>query len=165
MGLLAILDFNKKLQYGTAEEDVSEVEYPLFSWEEIFPPFMGDCEHSTAVRFILTEYPFKLFSSSIPYEEIPQKLCLTFKSSHGIQMNNAAKEFAAFLSLVTRRRVFPIKLTRINGLPIESEMCFYHRLPVQEQQSLKEIEPKPIYQLLNKLQAIDRKISNSFILA
>jgi hypothetical protein len=165
MGLLEILDFHKKMQSEMKEENVSEVEYQLFSWGEIFPPFMGNREHSDAARFILKEYPFKLFSSSTPYEEIPQKLCLTFKSPSGNDYNNSAKEFAAFLSLVTRRRVFPIKLSRVNGLPIESEIYFYSRLPVQERQSLKEIEPQTFYKLLDKLATIERKISNSFILA
>jgi hypothetical protein len=91
MGLLEILDFHKKLQSGMKEENGSEVEYQLFSWGEIFPPFMGDREHSDAARFILKEYPFKLFSSSTPYEEIPQKLCLTFKSPFGNNDNNSAK--------------------------------------------------------------------------
>jgi hypothetical protein len=44
-------------------------------------------------------------------------------------------------------------------------MHFYSRLPVQERQCLKEIEPQAFYKLLDKLETIERKISNSFILA
>jgi len=63
MGLLAVLDSHKKGQEGV------EIEYKLYSCGEIFPPFLGDREHSTAARFILTQFPFKLFSSSTPYDE------------------------------------------------------------------------------------------------
>jgi hypothetical protein len=165
MGLLETLNFFRELQSGITNENVSEIEYQLLSWGEIFSPFMGDREHSRAARFIFKEYPFKLFSSSTPYEEIPQKLCLTFKSSGETNDHDAAKEFAAFLSLITRRRVFPIRLTSIDGLPIESETYFYRHLPVQERQNLKEIEPKVIYQFLDKLANIQKEISISFVLA
>jgi hypothetical protein len=106
MGLLAVLDTHKKGKEG------AEIEYKLYSWGEIFPPFLGDRAHSTAARFILTQFPFKLFSSSTPYDDpLPQKLCLTFKAPHevkkgtehttisGIFAHEIAKEFAAFLSL------------------------------------------------------------------
>ncbi len=172
MGLLAVLDSHKKGQEGV------EIEYKLYSWGEIFPPFLGDREHSTAARFILAEFPFKLFSSSTPYDDpLPQKLCLTFKAPHevkkdtghthisGIFAHEIAKEFAAFLSLFTRRRVFAEKQLRVDGLPIEQEGEIYQRSHFQERQRLKEIDPKEIYKLLDNLQALDRNIANGFILA
>jgi hypothetical protein len=172
MGLLAVLDTHKKGQDG------GEIEYRLYSWGEIFPPFLGDREHSTAARFILTEFPFKLFSSSTPYDDpLPQKLCLTFKAAHevktetehttisGIFAHEIAKEFAAFLSLHTRRRVFAEKQLRYDGLPIEQEGQIYQRSHFQERQRLKEIDPKDIYHLLDNLQAMDRRVANGFILA
>jgi hypothetical protein len=73
LGLLDVLD-----QYEFKKGDSYEVEYRLVSWGEVYPPFLGDREHSLAARFILHDFPFKLFSVSIPYSEIPQKLCLTF---------------------------------------------------------------------------------------
>ena len=75
LGLLDVLD-----QYEFKKGDSYEVEYRLVSWGEIYPPFLGDREHSLAARFILHDFPFKLFSVSLPYSEIPQKLCLTFHS-------------------------------------------------------------------------------------
>lgn len=172
MGLLAVLDSNKKDQEGV------EIEYRLYSWGEIFPPFLGDREHSTAARFILTEFPFKLFSSSTPYDDpLPQKLCLTFKAPHevkeetehlhvsGIFAHEIGNEFAAFLSLYTRRRVFAENQLRYDGLPIEQEGEVYQRSHFQERQRLKEIDPNEIYKLLNTLQALDRNIANGFILA
>jgi hypothetical protein len=172
MGLLAVLDTHKKGQEGV------EIEYRLYSWGEIFPPFPGDREHSTAARFILTEFPFKIFSSSTPYDDpLPQKLCLTFKAPHevkketehttisGIFAHEIAKEFAAFLSLYTRRRVFAEKQLRYDGLPVEQEGEIYQRSHFQERQRLKEIDPKEIYKLLDNLQALDRNIANGFILA
>jgi len=176
MGLLTALDFHKRLQSGKVEECV-EVEYQLYSWGEIYSPFLGDREHSINARYILRDFPFKLFSSSTPYQTLPQKLCLTFKApyemrkdigrfrSSGIFPEEIAKEFAAFLSLVTRRRVFVDRQIRYNGLPIEQEVDIYKHLHFQEKQRLKEIEPKEIYQLLENLQAMDRRIANSFILA
>ncbi len=172
MGLLAVLDTHKEGQEGV------EIEYRLYSWGEIFPPFLGDREHSTAARFILTQFPFKIFSSSTPYDDpLPQKLCLTFKAPHevkketehvsisGIFAHEIAKEFAAFLSLYTRRRVFAEKQLRYDGLPIEQEGEIYQRSHFQERQRLKEIDPKEIYKLLDNLQALDRNIANGFMLA
>src|SRR4029077_4197634 len=75
LGLLDVLDHHK-----FKKGESYEVEYRLVSWGEIYPPFLGDREHSLAARFILHDFPFKLFSVSIPYSEIPQKLCLTFHS-------------------------------------------------------------------------------------
>ena len=172
MGLLAVFDSNKTGQEGV------EIEYRLYSWGEIFPPFLGNREHSTAARFILTEFPFKIFSSSTPYDDpLPQKLCLTFKAPDEVKKENGhihisgifaheiAKEFAAFLSLYTRRRVFAEKQLRVDGLPIEQEGEIYQRSHFQERQRLKEIDPKEIYQLLDNLQSLDRNIANGFLLA
>jgi hypothetical protein len=172
MGLLAVLDSHKNNQEGV------EIEYRLYSWGEIFPPFLGNREHSTVARFILTQFPFKLFSSSTPYDDpLPQKLCLTFKAPHevkkedghihisGIFAHEIAKEFAAFLSIYTRRRVFAEKQLRVDGLPIEQEGEMYQRPHFQERQRLKEIDPKEIYELLDNLQTLDRNVANGFILA
>jgi len=172
MGLLAVLDTHNNNQEGV------EIEYRLYSWGEIFPPFLGNREHSTVARFILSEFPFKIFSSSTPHDDpLPQKLCLTFKAPHevkketehahisGIFAHEIANEFAAFLSLFTRRRVFAEKQLRIDGLPIEQEGEIYQRSHFQERQRLKEIDPKEIYQLLDNLQALDRNIANGFMLA
>jgi hypothetical protein len=177
MGLLEALDFHKDLLNGRLGDSV-EVEYRLHSWGEIFPPFVGDREHSIAARFILTEFPFKLFSSSTPYDDpLPQKLCLTFRAPHeerwhlnnscvsGFFSHEIAKEFAAFLSLVTRRRIFVGKQIRYEDLPIEVEAGLYSRSNVQERQRAKEIQPKEIYPLLDNLQNMDRRIANGFILA
>ncbi len=176
MGLLEALDFYKNLQSGMTGECI-EVEYRLYSWGEIYPPFWGDREHSVAARYILTEFPFKLFSSSTPYDPLPQKLCLTFKAPYkvkedseqihisGIFADEIAKEFAAFLSLVTRRRVFVSRQIRYDGLPIEEETYLYQRSHFQERQRLKEINPEEIYQLLENLRIMDRRIGNGFIIA
>ncbi len=177
MGLLAALDHQKKRQ-GQKEGEGKEIEYRLYSWGEIYPPFLGDREHSIAARFILTEFPFKLFSSSTPYDDpLPQKLCLIFNPPHevrkddehinisGIFAHEIAKEFAAFLSLYTRRRVFADRQLRVGGLPIEQEGEIYRRSHFQERQRLKEIAPKEIYQLLDNLQTMDRSVANGFILA
>ena len=173
MGLLTALDFHKSGIAG----DCIEVEYRLYSWGEIYPPFIGDREHSMAARYIIRDFPFKLFSSSTPYNTPPQKLCLTFKAPDevkkdtgtfrisGIFPEEIAKEFAAFLSLVTRRRIFIGKQMRYNGLPIEQEVDLYPQSHFQERQRLKEIEPNQIYNLLENLQAMDRNIADSFILA
>jgi hypothetical protein len=177
MGLLAALDLHKRLQSGIEGKCV-EVEYLLYSWGEIYPPFLGNREHSIAARYILRDFPFKLFSSSTPYDDpLPQKLCLTFKSPFevkkdtkvihmsGIFPEETVKEFTAFLSLVTRRRVFVSRQVRYDGLPIEKEVDLYQQSHFQEKQRLKEIEPKEIYQLLENLQVMDRRIADGFILA
>jgi len=177
MGLLEALDFHKDFLNDRAGRSV-EVEYRLHSWGEIFPSFVGDREHSIAARFILTEFPFKLFSSSTPYDDpLPQRLCLTFQAPHeerchsnnlhlsGFFSHEIAKEFAAFLSLVTRRRIFVDKQIRYEGLPVEDETELYSPSHVQERQRLKEIQPKEIYRLLDNLQGMDRSIANGFILA
>jgi len=176
MGLLEALDLHKNVQSGK-DEKYSEVEYRLYSWGEICSPFIGDREHSVWARHILADFPFKLFSSSNPYDELPQKLCLTFKAPYEMKINRErvklsgifsheiAKEFAAFLSLVTRRRVLVGKQLRYDGLPIEEEVDQYERSHFQERQRLKELEPKKIYQLLDNLQSMDRYIANGYILA
>jgi len=173
MGLLTTLDFHKSGIAG----DCIEVEYLLYSWGEIYSPFIGDRKHSIAARYILRDFPFKLFSFSTPYNTPPQKLCLTFKAPNevkkdtgklrisGIFQKEIAKEFAAFLSLVTRRRIFIGKQMRYNELPIEQEVDLYPQSHFQERQRIKEIEPKQIYHLLENLQAMDRPIADSFILA
>lgn len=172
MSLLAALDHH----YGCSLEQSVEVEYRLVSWGEIFPPFLGAREHSTGARFILREFPFKLFSVSIPHSGRPQKLCLTFHAPlqtresgniHSIDLcqDQIAKEFAAFLSLTTRRRVFAARETRRGGLPTEQSAYIYERSHPQERQALREIEPLQIYTLLQSLQAMDRRIARSFVLA
>lgn len=171
MSILAALDY----YYNNKSDDYVEVEYRLLSWGEIYPPFFGDREHSLSAKFILREYPFKLFSISTPYSEIPQKLCLTFKAPIQTQVigrttsisprqGAIAKEFTAFLSLITRRRVFAVGQTRESGLPTETTTEIYTRSHQQERQQLKEIDPEYIYRLLNNLQAMDRQIAESYVL-
>lgn len=172
MGLLDILDYH----YENGNEESVEVEYHLLSWGEIYPPFVGDREHSTTARFILQDLPFKLFSVLIPYSELPQKFCLTFRNpmivrgtekvtSIGSNQHDVAKEFAAFLSLFTRRRIFSLGQTRENGLPMEQMVNMYARPHSQERQQLKEINPSEVYRLLMNLQRMDREIARSFILS
>ena len=177
MGLLSALDFHEQVESGAVTSG-TEIEYRLYSWGEIYAPFQGDREHSLAARFILPDFPFKIFSSSTPYDApVPQKLCLTFRAPHevkadtkvvhtsGIFPHEIAEEFAAFLSVVTRRRVFVGKQTRSDGLPIEMEGGPYVRTYLQEPQRLKEIDRAHIKALLRNLRAIDRRIANSFVLA
>ena len=172
MGLLDVLDFH----YGATSCESSEVEYRLLSWGEIYPPFLGNREHSTAAQFILHDFPFKLFSVSVPYSEVPQKLCLTFRApnkarksriitSSGIYPHEVAKEFAAFMSLLTRRRIFAVGQTRANGLPVDQNVDIYGRSHFQERQRLKEVDPKEIDRLLKNLQQLDERIARGFILA
>ena len=175
MGLLEALDFHKDLQTGRLKDYV-EVEYRLQSWGDILCPFIGDREHSTAARFVLTEFPFKLFSSSTPYGPLPQRLCLTFRAPHEERVHSKdfirggyfpleiANEFVAFLSLVSRRRTFVRGLTRTNGLPTDDEAEPRRGLPFQERQRMKEIHPGEIYRLLNNLQTMERRIANGFVL-
>ncbi len=114
-----------------------------------------------------------MFSSSIPEGPLPQKLCLTFRApletrQKGHLVGNfpheIAKEFTAFLSLITRRRIFVAKKTRSDGLPMEEEVEPYQHSHFQEKQRPKMIKPKKIKQLLDKLQAMDEHIANGFIL-
>jgi hypothetical protein len=172
MSLLNALDFH----FDTENVENSEVEYRLLSWGEIFSPFLGDREHSTAARFILREFPFKLFSASNPYTEIPQKLVLTFRAplqtsvkgkvtSMNYKQDEIAKEFTAFLSVVTRRRVFVVGQTRYDGLPIEQAAELYDRSYSHERQQLKEIEPEKISRLLENLQKMNRELAQRFVLA
>jgi hypothetical protein len=173
MGLLAALDHH----YENSDVESEEIEYRLITWGEIYPPFLGNREHSLAAQFILTQLPFKLFSVSTPHSELPQKLCLSFHpppllthetkylSGTRFYIDEIAKEFSAFLSIITRRRVFTVGLTRVNGLPIEESVNIYQRHHFQEKQSLREIQPSEIYALLGNLQAMDRRLARSFILA
>lgn len=170
MGLLRALDYHKSPSFRLGKG----VEYQLYSWGEIGPPFLGDREHSMRARCILCKFPFRLFSSSTPGNgQWPHKLCLTFKTSYevrgedtrGFYSDETAKEFAAFLSLVTRRRVFASKLIRSDGLPVEEEVHLYQRSHFQERQGSKEIEPEQIYLLLENLRTMDRRIADIFILA
>lgn len=177
MGLLATLDLHKQVRSDEAAGAYSEVEYRLISWGEIYPPFLGVREHSIAARYILRDFPFKLFSVSTPYSRVPQSLALTFRApyelkkesdaSHvsGIFADEIAKEFAAFLSLITRRRVFAAQQTRYDGLPLEQDSELYQRAHYQEGQRLKEIKPDEIYRLLLNLQAMQRSTANAFVLA
>jgi hypothetical protein len=106
---------------------------------------------------------------------LPQKLNLTFKAPfeirgakkniHGVFPDEIAQEFAAFLSLITRRRIFVGNQTRLNDLPIEKNVHLYSRSHAQEFQISKIIDTSEIYQLLNNLQKMDRHIANAFILA
>lgn len=90
----------------------------------------------------------------------------TSRATHsGFYAEEIAKEFAALLSLVTRRRIFAVRQTRMNGLPIEESAKFYQSSHYQEPQRLKEIYPAEINKLLINLQAMDRRLARSFILA
>jgi hypothetical protein len=153
-----------------------EVEYRLVSWGEIYPPFMGNREHSIHAQFILQDFPFKLFSVSIPYSELPQKLCLTFRdpvlkrgteqaTTVGPDSDEAATEFAAFLSIYTRRRVFPVGQTRVDGFPAEQPVGAYLRPHSQEPQQIKELNPSEVYQLLRNLQSMDRQTARRCVLS
>ena len=168
-GLLGALDFHQRPNSGEAEE----VECQLYSWGEVYSVLCGDRGHSTEDRHILRNLPFKLFSSSIPEGPLPQKLCLTFRApletrhkGHlvGNFPHEIAKEFTAFLSLITRRRIFVAKKTRSDDLPMEEEVEPYQHSHFQEKQRDKMIKPKEIKQLLDKLQSMDEHIANGFIL-
>lgn len=168
-GLLGALDFDRCSKSKKAEE----VEYQLYSWGEVYSVLTGDRGHSTRDRHILRCFPFKLFSSSLPEGPLPQKLCVTFRApletrhkGHlvGNFPHEIAKEFTAFLSLITRRRIFVTKKTRSDGLPMEEEVEPYQYSHFQEKQRNKMIKPKEIKQLLDKLQAMDEHIANGFIL-
>lgn len=164
MGLLSALDSHK----SSEALEYREFEYRLYSMGEIYPPFMGDREHSDAARYILKDFPFKVFSSSAPYEVLPQKLTLTFKIpilERNEFPDEIASEFAAFLSLVTRRRVFVDRQIRRDGLPIEEKIELYPRSNYHEEQRLREIKPVDIYDLLEKLRLMDRRLAEVFILA
>jgi len=177
MGLLATLDLHKQVKSDEAAGAYPGVEYRLISWGEIYPPFLGDREHSIAARYILRDFPFKLFSVSTPYSRVPQSLALTFRAPYevkkesdasrvsGIFADEIAKEFAALLSLITRRRVFAVRQTRYDGLPLEQDSELYQRAHYQEGQRLKEIKPDEIYRLLWNLQAMQRPTANAFVLA
>lgn len=170
-GLLGALDFDKWSKSKKAEE----VEYQLYSWGEIFcSSFQGAREHSIEARHILRWFPFKLFSSSLPEGPLPQKLCLTFRApletrQEGHLVGNfpheIAKGFSAFLSLITRRRIFVTKKTRSDGLPMEEEVELYQHWHSQEKQRPKGVNPEQIRQLLDNLRALDEPIANSFVLA
>ena len=170
-GLLGALDFDK----CSTSKNAEEVEYQLYSWGEIFcSSFQGPREHSTEARHILRCFPFKLFSSSLPEGPLPQKLCVTFRApletrqeGHlvGYFPHEIAKEFTAFLSLITRRRIFVTKKTRSDGLPMEEEVELYQHLHSQEKQGSKGVDPEQIRQLLDNLRALDEPIANSFVLA
>jgi len=184
MSLLNTLNFHSTHDLTEESHDFVEVEYRLQSWGEIYAPFQGaHREHSLEARHILKEFPFKLFSVSIPIDGgLPQKLCLIFKEPHkekasgidskgmhyritGYFPEDTAKEFAAFLSLVTRRRVFAVGKTRENNLPLEASAHLYQNIHFQEEQEQKEIPPSYIYSLLSKLQKLDRKVADTFLLA
>lgn len=169
MGLLDALDSHAAQPAGG-----DEFEYEFHSWGEIFPPFFGDREHSVAARFILNEFPFKTFCASQPYDDPPpQKLAVTFRGPAGVMLrpgerlspDYTAEEFAAFLSLVTRRRVFVDRLTRVNGLPMEKRVGIYNPRHAQEPQRLREIDPSLLYSLLDNLRRLDRHVGNGFVLA
>jgi len=172
LGLLDVLDH----QYAKGTEESVEVEYRLLSWGEIYAPFIGNREHSLAAQHIINDFPFKLFSVSIPYSDIPQKLCLTFKApvlarkkgnviSSGYSPDDTAKEFSAFLSVVTRHRVFPVGQTRLNSTPVDQTANIYARSHSQERQQLKEIDPSEFDQLLINFQRMNRNVANSLVLS
>jgi hypothetical protein len=39
--------------YNKSKDEAVEIEYRLISWGEIYPPFLGDREHSVEARVIL----------------------------------------------------------------------------------------------------------------
>lgn len=93
-------------------------------------------------------------------------MCLTFKRPFDKYGDEIAKEFSAFLSLYSRRRVFPYKTTRVDNLPIEIDNeILYPRSHYQEKQYGAEIDIQEFDDLLRKLTKIDRRIAHSFLLA
>ena len=174
MGILAALDYNAERPSGLKPLE-NEVEYRLFSWGEILGPFVGDREHSTLARFILHDFPFKLFISSTS-GSLPQHLSLCFRAPHeikdtrsihieGLFPHEIAQEFAAFLSLVTRRRVIGDMQCRMGGLPIEDRGRTYYGTGPQERQRAKEINPGNISQLLESLRLMNRQTAEGYMLA
>lgn len=173
MGLLETLDFHDR---SKGEDEGNQFEYQLYSWGKIFPQLSHYADIEDAVhhghleaRYILDKFPFILFISK---DSMPQKLCLTFRPAYetrgnisGTFSDETAKEFAAFLSLVSRRRVFVDKQTRYDNIPIEEDVDLYIQSHSQEPQWSKLIKRDEIYQLLNNLQKMDRGIARAFILA
>lgn len=176
IGLLKTLDYHRHSKSGKVMP--VEIEYQLYSWGGLYPPFIGGSpEHTLRTCYVLNNFPFKLFSYS-PYGQLPQKLCLTFNKygssvlldQHGdidygdyTSPDETAKEFAAFLSLVTRRRIFVDRQIRYEGLPIDNEVYFYRPSHFQERQRMKEIDHREIYQLMENLRSMD--IGDTFITA
>ena len=125
---------------------------------------------------ILRNFPFRLFSVSTPHSEPPQQLCISFCAPHriigipedrlsGFFADEIAEEFAAFLAAVTRRRVFALRQTRVDGWPIEEPARAYPGYHFQAPQGMKEIGPEQIDELLRSLQAMDRPLARSYVLA
>ena len=174
--LLEVLDFEKR-RMTAAPEEYSIIEYQIYSTGEIIIPFIGDSEHSTLARHILNDFPFILFSSSTPCSNhLPQKLTVTFASPNitkidedhfhlgGEFPDEIASDFVAFLSLYTRRRLFPGGITRIGNLPISEQADTNNRI-IRIRQLPREIDTKDFYALLSNLQKMDRKIAETFILS
>jgi len=173
MGLLAVLDHHAG-DRATQPEYREEVEYRLISWGEVCAPFAGNRKHSPYGRVVLDKAPFKLVSISEPYSRPPQKLSLSFTAPmesrpeanlSGVFPHEAAQEFAAFLSVLTRRRIFAYQLSRSNDWPVEEQFEYYEQSHSQELQKPKEVEPGNVYDLLQRLRTMERAIGERFILA
>ena len=174
---LAALDYHYD-QSDRQSTGATEVEYLLHSWGEIFAPFLGNREHSDAARFILNDYPFKLFSSNMPHEgPVPYRLTATFYAPYetkvkdeigsigGIYEDDIAQGLAGFLSMYTRRRVFHHHSTRHDGMPIIQEPRNAPSAVGHRVQRLREIDSSEFYELLFNLQAMRREVGRSFVLA
>jgi len=160
-GILAALDFH----YGEAKGHFSEVEYQLLSTGELATQFAGDREHSLEARILLRDFPFKMFCVSQPTAECRQTLCVAFKCPSNTSAHEVGNEFAAFLSLLTRRRIFALKQTRCDGLPVEHQpRSFFDRSEGQLQSSTT-IQQEEIALLLMTIQKLDAKTSSGFVLA
>ena len=173
MGILAVLDENAASSPQRSSY-AEKVEYHLVSWGEIYAPFSGNREHSRSGRIVLDKPPFELVSISEPYSPLPQKLCLRFTAPietrpearlTGVFPHEAAQEFAALLSVLTRRRVFAYQLSRSNGWPVEEQFEYYEQSHSQERQRPKELEPTLVYDLMERLRTIDRPVAERFVVA
>jgi len=165
VGLLAALRAN----LGELGEAPQEFEYRLLSWGELYPgPAIVDLG-SGAARWILADWPFKLFRSSDP-DQIPQRLCLQFRlpSEPGakyIDYDRVASELAAFLSVVTRRRVVAEAMTRRGDLPEEHPIHLYGHSYWQPTQAPMLVDSRDVIRLLEAARRLPETIGTGLVLA
>lgn len=180
--LLAVLDYDHDLQTATSETETAKPSSrPLRSWGELQVRNTGSAQGEDGQIVILDEYPFRLSAERVASDDdLPQRLTLTFRVTNWTRAyrsnvllsstfaDEAAAEFTAFLSLVTRRRI----LAFVRGAVPDDKARSTEdqaRLPLgaatQRNQGPRIVEPADIYRCLENLRTIDRKIARGFVLA
>lgn len=160
-----------------SNEVYRDVEYRLLSWGRLKDTIAEEPKGPGYSQVIWSGTLFQMIDLAPGDADLPQKIAISFRApmlprakSRSFQtldfyVDEIAREFAALLSLITRRRVFPSGLIRFEGQPCDWQEWSHSRDYPQEAQQDLELSKSDIETGLRQLFGLGEDRARPFLLA